>query len=124
MLLLNALATAKRSEEAFKCIQERERVTAECTCDMQVKIIGRKMKMEEWNSIIVKRQMEISRLIKKAEKDLKQVKDGTLHVSKRGGSYEYFSMTRMKSQGITSTYQEIISSLQKNLHRKNMRKKY
>ena len=96
---LNAPATAKRSEEAFKCIQERERVTAECTCDMQVKIIGRKMKMEEWNSIIVKRQMEISRLIKKAEKDLKQVKDGTLHVSKRGGSYEYFFYDKNEKSG-------------------------
>ena len=30
--MLNAPAAAKRSEEALKCIQERENVCAECTC--------------------------------------------------------------------------------------------
>ena len=32
---LNAPATAKRSEEALKCIQEREIACAECTCDRE-----------------------------------------------------------------------------------------
>ena len=43
MSVLNAPATAKRSEEALKCIQEREIACAECTCDREA--VGRSIKV-------------------------------------------------------------------------------